>query len=270
MPPDPALLSPGRVPEKTMDPIYARIRDHARKIASRLPPPRFHTDCADAIRQSVAFFESDPTIGRLHRFVAKHLENDFGHGLDHAIKVTLDAGALLVVEGLRQGCPDDRTHSRLRVIQSAGLLHDIERKQKNHAKRGAETARKILAGYPFTIQEIADIHCAIANHEAFTEPAPVDTPEARLVSDCLYDADKFRWGPDNFTHTVWDMVCFSVSPLSKFVAYYPKGIQGLTRIRATFRTPTGCFYGPEFIDQGLAIGDELLQFIRAEFAGKYF
>ena len=249
-----------------MDPIFARIREHSRQIASRLPAPLFYKDCAQAARRSRSFFESDPVIRRLLSFVADHLEDDFGHGLDHAIKVTLDAGTLLIVESRRHHDTDARAQSRLRVVQSAGLLHDIRRKHKNHAKHGAEYARKILADYPFSAQEIADIHGAIANHEAFTEPTPLDTLDGRLVSDCLYDADKFRWGPDNFTHTVWDMVSFSGVPLATFVALYPKAIGGLTRIRSTFRTATGAFYGPEFIDLGLAIGDELLAFIRTEFA----
>ncbi|MBI9082453.1 MAG: hypothetical protein JEZ11_02575 [Desulfobacterales bacterium] len=251
-----------------MDPIFARIREHSRQIASRLPTPMFYKDCSQAARRSRDFFETDPVIGKLLGFVADHLENDFGHGLDHAIKVTLDAGTLLIVEGQHLHDTDDQVQNRLRVVQSAGLLHDIQRKHKHHAQRGAEYARDILTDYPFSAQEIADIHCAIANHEAFTEPMPIDKTDGRLVSDCLYDADKFRWGPDNFTHTVWDMVSFSGVPLATFVALYPKAIRGLNRIRSTFRTPTGAFYGPEFIDLGLAIGDELLRFIRTEFAAE--
>lgn len=266
--PGPARFVSSPRPGKTMDPIYARIREHARRIAARLPCPAFYTDFAQEVQISREFFDTDPVVGRLFAHVGQHLEDDYGHGLDHAVKVSLDAGTLILAEAHRQNVPQAAMRKRLRVVQSAGLLHDIRRKHKHHAQKGAEAARKILAAYPFSLQEIADICCAIGNHEAFTQPAPVDTREGRLVSDCLYDADKFRWGPDNFTHTVWNMVSFARIPLSAFVAHYPKGIRGLARIRDTFRSATGIRYGPEFIDQGLAIGDELLRIIRTQFAGE--
>jgi hypothetical protein len=49
------------------------------------------------------------------------------------------------------------------------------------------------------------------------------------------------------------------------MARYPKGMQGIARIKSTFRTPTGKKYGPQFIDIGLAIGKELYDVIKAEF-----
>jgi hypothetical protein len=248
-----------------MDPTYARIRERARHLASRMPLPVFYQDCSDAARKSRQFFESDAIITRLRAFVTQCLDNDFGHGLDHAEKVTLDAGALIIIEGKRFQYTDAMMEKRLRVVQSAGLLHDIRRKEKNHARKGAEFARECLKRYPFSPDEIADIHQSIGNHEAFTEPVALDTPEGNLVSDCLYDADKFRWGPDNFTHTVWDMVSYSSVPPATFIALYPKAMKGLTRIRTTFRTETGCIYGPDFIDLGLAIGNKLLKFIQTEF-----
>ena len=42
-------------------------------------------------------------------------------------------------------------------------------------------------------------------------------------------------------------------------------MEGLSKIRQTFRTQTGKAYGPEFIDLGIAIGEELLEVIQAEF-----
>ena len=92
------------------------------------------------------------------------------------------------------------------------------------------------------------------------------TLQGSLLSDSLYDADKFRWGPDNFTDTLWRMVTFSHMPMSDFITHYPKGLEGLSRIRDTFRTPTGKIYGPEFIDLGLAIGKKLYEVILAEYA----
>jgi len=86
-----------------------------------------------------------------------------------------------------------------------------------------------------------------------------------IISDCLYDADKFRWGPDNFTDTIWEMVSFLNPPLKTFIEHYPKGMKSLERIKQSFRTHAGQRYGPQFIDIGLAIGEELYRVIREEF-----
>jgi hypothetical protein len=94
----------------------------------------------------------------------------------------------------------------------------------------------------------------------------VNTPEGGLVSDCLYDADKFRWGPDNFTDTLWAMAAFRQPTLRDFVNLYPAGMKNLARIKSTFRTPTGRKYGPAFIDLGIAVGEELYRVITTEFA----
>jgi hypothetical protein len=151
------------------------------------------------------------------------------------------------------------------LAQCAGLLHDVCRKEKSHAQKGAETARDILGGYPLIADEIAHVCTAIRNHEAFARLEPLPVQLARLISDCLYDADKFRWGPDNFTHTVWDMVSFLNPPLESFVGHYPKGMDLLRKIRGTFRSRTGRRYGPQFIDIGIAIGEALYQVILTDF-----
>ena len=91
------------------------------------------------------------------------------------------------------------------------------------------------------------------------------TKDCTLVSDCLYDSDKFRWGPDNFYYTVWDMVSFYKTPFPKFMHYYPKGMDTLYKIKNTFRTNTGKKYGPQFIEIGIAIGEELFDVINNEF-----
>lgn len=248
--------------------IYAHIRKRARQIVLHFPPPAFYKDFSRAINSSRYLFETDPVVGKLRKFVSVNLEDNFGHGLKHAVKVTLDAGALVYIEHSRVCQKSDRTdiHQRIRLVQCAGLLHDIKRKEENHAGKGAEYARQILPAYPFAIDEIEDICRAIQNHEAFKSTIPVNTVEGRLVSDCLYDADKFRWGPDNFTDTIWDMVSSSNIPLSEFMEFYPKGLEMLKKVKPTFRSGTGKKYGPQFIDIGIAIGQELYQVIRNDFA----
>lgn len=251
---------------KAMSPVYARIRLRARQIVSRYPKPSFYRDFSPLVALSTNFFRTNPILRSLYAFVAEHLEDDFGHGLDHAVKVTVDAGVLMMIEGGRCGYSNAYTERRVIIVQSAGLLHDIKRKMKHHAVEGAEFALKKLRSYPYAPDEIQDICQAIRNHEAFQPPVSINTLEGALVADCLYDADKFRWGPDNFSHTVWDMVSYFNPPLSEFLSRYPKGMEGLLKIKQTFRTHTGKNYGPEIINMGIAIGEELLDVIQSEFA----
>jgi len=249
-----------------MDPVYVQLQERARRIVSRQPTLRFYDACADACAGSTNFYATDPVVGRLRRFVTARLEDDFGHGLGHAVKVTLDAGALILVES--EGQPPSAPHMvrRLRAVQCAALLHDIRRKDRDHARAGADYADTLLhGGYPLPPETIRAICGAIRNHEAFQACAPAPTREAQLISDCLYDADKFRWGPDNFHDTIWDMVTFARVPPATFLRHYPRGMESLTRIRSTFRSHAGRRYGPEFIDQGIDIGRQLYEVIRREF-----
>ena len=249
-----------------MQSIYARLRERARQIVSTFPPPDFYRDESPACEFSKRFLKTDPAMIKLNKFVADQLDDNFGHGLHHALKVTIDAGALLFIE--EQGADYDRSvlKRRIRVVQCAGLLHDIKRKKKEHAKLGAARAREILKDSPLAADEIEDVCRAIHNHEAFKKDMLTTTSKGALVSDCLYDADKFRWGPDNFNHTLWDMISVYNPSLSKFMARYPQGMEGLEKIKATFRTQTGKKYGPQFIDLGLAIGEKLYDVIQAEFS----
>lgn len=250
-----------------MDEIYKRIRARARQIVAQFPLQVFYSDFPNAVDRSARIFNETPIIKEIHNFVANEIGDNLGHGLDHAVKVTLDAGALMAIEGPDAGYSKTYTDRRILLVQSAALLHDIRREESGHAEKGALFANTLLRNYPFfKSDEISDISNAISNHEAFKSARELKTAEGALLSDCLYDADKFRWGPDNFTHTVWDMLMISKIPVATFYQLYPKGIKGLARIKKTFRTTTGKKYGPQFIDTGLAIGAELYQVIADEFS----
>ncbi len=249
-----------------MDPIYALIRTRAREIVARHPTPDFYVKCRWANDQSAQKFESDPIVTELCAFVAQHLDDDFGHGLEHAIKVSHDAGALMSIEGKSAGYPEKKLNRLIRNVHSASLLHDIRRKQKGHAEKGALYAENAIRVYPFSPSERNDICRAIEDHEAFKKRSPISNLEGALLSDCLYDGDKFRWGPDNFANTIWDMVTYYQTSLAKFISYYPRGMEGLSKIKKTFRTRTGKQYGPQIIDIGLSIGEELLGVINTEFS----
>jgi len=248
-----------------METLYTEIQTRARQIVSSFPTPDFYKEKTDAITMSGQLMAADPHISHLQKLVARHLEDDFGHGLQHADKVSLEAGALVLIEGQRYAWSKSFIRRLVMMVQSAGLLHDIRRKKKDHAVKGAQFAPQLLTTLPFSDQEVAQICLAIQNHEAFKETVDIDLPQAKLISDCLYDADKFRWGPDNFTDTLWEMVSYLNPPLEKFLAHYPKGMQGLKKIKPTFRTHTGKHYGPQFIDIGIAIGEALYEVIQSEF-----
>jgi hypothetical protein len=245
--------------------VYDHLRERARTIIATYAPPLFYIDCQDACKASRRLFDSDPVVIRLKTFVHRNVEEDFGHGRHHLTKVTLDAGALVHIEGRRAGYSPPELKRHMQMVQCAGLLHDFKRKEKEHAVAGAAYARDLLQAYPFDGAEVDDIALAIRNHEAFKPPLAAATESGLLLSDCLYDADKFRWGPDNFADTVWEMVAYLKPSLKTFVRRYPKGLAGIERIKPTFRTTAGRRYGPQFIDLGLAIGKELLTVIETEY-----
>ncbi|MGD2099206.1 MAG: hypothetical protein PVG35_16630 [Desulfobacterales bacterium] len=248
-----------------MQPIYHQIRQRARQIILRHPTPSFYHDHAADDEASKQFFDSSRVIKKLLSFLAGTLENDFGHGLMHAVKVSHDAGTLMVIEARHSSYDEDRLWRLVCLAQTAGLLHDVKRKKKDHSSHAALHAKKMLKKYPFSVDEIDLISTAIQNHEAFKEPVDANSAEGQLISNCLYDADKFRWGPDNFHDTLWDMVSYFNPPLTKFMEGYPQGMEKIKSIKSSFRTSTGQKYGPQFIDLGLAIGEELYEVIQKEF-----
>jgi hypothetical protein len=229
----------------------------ARKIAREAwidsPIPRFYLENESAISLSRRVYDSDGTVRSLREYLGRQVD-DFGHGLVHCELVALDAGALVSIELGQEG---QEAAAYVAVAQTAGLLHDIRRKEKNHAERSAEEAERLLEGHGVADPNRSMIVHAIKNHEAFREEIPIDDRMGRLVSDALYDADKFRWGPDNFITTLWDMLEYARIDVAGMLASYRKGIEGVRRIKTTFRTETGKRYGPEIIDVGLLIGEAI-------------
>jgi hypothetical protein len=238
-------------------PFYLALRERARQIVSRLPEPDFYRLEADALSHSESLFETAPLVVDVRSAAGDLLEDDFGHGLLHARKVAVDAGALVTIEGRASGLSGRALARRICLAHCAGLLHDIQRKQPDHADKSARHARRLMSGRALSPGEIADICIAIRNHEAFKPTYAVETREGALLADCLYDADKFRWGPDNFTDTLWAMTAFNRLSVEEFMRRFPRGMESLARIRTTFRSPAGKRYGPQFIDLGIAAGEAI-------------
>jgi hypothetical protein len=234
---------------------YQRAMELARTIAIEVGQPLFCSERRAEISLSEGLFSVEQMIQDILKIVDDR--GDFlGHGPLHVRKVAIDTGAVILTENT-ENIYDKDVRRLVLLGHVAGLLHDICRREKNHAQRGAEETEKILSDFPLGSEERQAITSAIQNHEAF-RPFRTDlSPAARLLSDSLYDADKFRWGPDNFTETVWAMTASRAIPLDDLMLKFPAGMRGIAMIRDSFRTITGKRYGPDFIDRGLEIGRRL-------------
>ncbi|GAB6143876.1 HD domain-containing protein [Desulfocicer niacini] len=233
-----------------------------------LPRPRFYGMFARQMAASQKMLQHDSLIQRMKKRVYPLLENDFGHGIYHSERVCVDGAAIVQVEmalGPPPPGPPSQILRNMQLIQIAGLLHDTKRKEPHHAEKGALFARQVLKEKSFDLPplEIDIISTAIEQHEAF-QILPPDAMPASLISNALYDADKFRWGPDNFTHTVWDMVIYQDMPIKDFLNKFPTGMDKMVQISKTFRTDTGRRFGPDFINIGIQTGSRLFKEIQQD------
>ena len=247
---------------------YRDLRHLSAEIAVQVGSPRFNQEKSEYIFRSRSEFEASAAVGLCLEIA--EMDHFGGHGGNHIRRVAVDAGAIVLIEAsdLPPGClPAERL---IVLAHLAGVLHDIKRSEPDHARLGAAEAGRILE---FRKNEIATsederlmIEQAIANHEAFQPSSHLDRPDAQLLSDALYDADKFRWGPENFTDTLWDILETRGGPenIPGLFKRFSRGLDGIERIKETFRTRTGKTYGPDFIDRGLAIGHRLMDVYGSE------
>ena len=245
-----------------MKEIYRRLMNESRCIAARYEVPEFYRRFKPTLAISRRIFFQNPLLIHCKALVAPQYTDDFGHGLQHAQKVSVDAGTIVLLEGEKYFTVQAELERAVVLVQLAGLLHDVKRKEQKHALAGARLARELLRNFPLTAAEVNCVAEAIANHEAFSEPQNFDTLKGQLVADALYDADKFRWGPDNFTHTVWYMMSYHQINITDLFGRFPWGVDGILKIKDTFRTNIGAQYGPEFIDLGVRIGKVVYQHLQ--------
>ncbi len=186
-------------------PLYQKLRATAHRVAGTLPKPPFYERHEAAVRRANETLLSNETVSRCREHLdASELE--CAHGLCHCESVARDAGAIVLIEARENGLVNSDVDTLFTAAIIAGLLHDIKRKEQDHAVRGSIEAEKILASLGMGLRDRQYIADAIRNHEAFQETFDRDDAAGQLVSDALYDADKFRWGPENFTTTLWLMV----------------------------------------------------------------
>jgi hypothetical protein len=251
-----------------MDEVIGRLQREAERIAAKHRVPEFYVRFQAPVALARRLFYNDPELIRLRNTVRPELQEDMGHGLFHSTRVSLDASTLICVELESERVSKERLERLMVLGVVAGLLHDIRREDENHAEAGAVEAERILQGFSLSGDEIGCVSQAIRNHEAFRESVDCGAPWRQLISDCLYDADKFRWGPDTFTHTLWHMVDHKNITPQELIERFPWGMTGILRISETFRTNTGRQFGPDIIDVGVEIGKEIYRYLLQHFRGE--
>jgi len=250
-----------------MNEVTVKLQREAERIAAKHHLPEFYVRFKAPIALARKLFFNDPMIVRLRDTVQPLMQEELGHGIFHCTHVSLDTAVLIYLETEQHNEARARVERLMLLGLAAGLLHDIRRNEENHARAGAVEAAKLLKDFPLTKEEVQCICGAIENHEAFCTTLRCARPWCQLLSDCLYDADKFRWGPDTFTHTLWFMVSHQGLTPQQLIDKFPWGITGILRILDTFRTPTGRQYGPEIVETGIEIGKELYRYLLRNFGG---
>ena len=244
-----------------MNELNRKFQQEAELIASRRPPAEFYARFIAPIATSKKLYFGDPLVLLTRKTVEPILCEDLGHGLFHSSRVALDASTLIFIESESHAYAPHFVERLMTLALVTGLLHDICRKCERHAEAGAVEAARLLKDLPVTNEEARGICRAIRNHEAFLDPVPSKRPWFQLMSDCLYDADKFRWGVDTFTHTLWFMADSQGLTPEQLIERFPWGVNGVSRIAETFRTPTGRQFGPDIIYMGVEIGKEIYRYL---------
>jgi hypothetical protein len=246
--------------------VYQKLQDTALKIARTLPRPAFYGEHTTLISLAEEVLKTHELIRKCRTYLDES-QLECAHGICHCEAVARDAGTIVLVEGRRRGITQSVIEPLFTAAIIAGLLHDIKRREQDHAVRGSIEAENILKALGVDERYRSYITYAIRNHEAFKATCDLDDEGGCMVSDALYDADKFRWGPENFTGTLWLMVeANHTSPEALHKTFKEKMI-GIERIKETFRTATGKRYGPEFIDQGVMIGNAIYEEMSALLQG---
>jgi hypothetical protein len=237
---------------------YQKLQTSALKLARALPVPTFYQEHASRVQRAEDALTNHDFIRQCRDYLDES-QMECAHGLCHCEAVARDAGVIVLIEAASLNLNDSDTERLFITAVIAGLLHDIKRREQDHAVRGSIESEKILSRLGMGLRERQYIADAIRNHEAFQETFDRDDAAGRLVSDALYDADKFRWGPENFSTTLWLMVAVRNTPLKTLHLNFREKMKGIEKIKETFRTPTGKRYGPEFIDQGITIGNAIFE-----------
>jgi hypothetical protein len=244
-----------------MNDVSCRLQREAERIAAKHRVPEFYLRFKAPIALARRLYFTHAEVVAVRDSIVPRLREELGHGLFHCSRVGLDAATIICVEMEAAHVERSRIERLMVLALMAGLLHDIRRGEKDHAEAGAVEAEQLLGGLSMARDEILCVARAIRNHEAFTNPQRSPVPAFQLLSDSLYDADKFRWGRDTFTHTLWYMMNHQGLTPRELIEKFPWGMSGIVRILDTFRSTTGKHFGPEIIENGVAIGREIYHYL---------
>lgn len=249
-----------------MNEVASKLQREAERIASKHGLPAFYTRFKAPLAVARRLFYNHPGVVRLRGIVEPEYNEALGHGIHHSTRVSIDCAALIHIETDGNHMAPSAVERLMVIGLYCGVLHDISRDEQNHAQCGAQKARKLLGDFSLSPEEINCISEAIRNHEAFASATYSERFEwTQLASDCLYDADKFRWGADTFTHMLWHMMDYqNISP-RELIERFPWGMSGAASIIETFRTATGRQFGPEIVENGLEIGKEIYRYLIEHF-----
>ncbi|EPR34910.1 hypothetical protein dsat_2273 [Alkalidesulfovibrio alkalitolerans DSM 16529] len=237
-----------------------RFRDDACRLAQSLPRPGFATSFAREIEAArMAFFE-ETLIGRLRDEALSFLYDDFGFGIEHSKAVAVDAAAIVLAETSFWTREDSRRMALLAIL--AGLLHDATRLDEDGEAKAAELSRSILAQYPLTDEERDIIARAIRDHEIRDGYIPPCDPRAALLSAALYDADKFRYGPDIYVTSLWEFCDYEDMPTPHALKCLSAAENRLPELSGTFRSRPGRSFGEEHLECGARLMPHLTDNLR--------
>ena len=225
-----------------------RFRDDACRLAQTLPRPRFATSFAREIEAARMAFFYETLISRLRDEALTFLYDDFGFGIEHSKAVAVDAAAIVLAETSAWLREDSRRMALLALL--AGILHDATRLDEDGEAKAGELSRSILAHYPLTDGERDMVAWAIRDHEIREGYAPPHDPRAALLSAALYDADKFRYGPDIYVTSLWEFCDYEDMPAQYAVNCLEAAERRLPDLAGTFRSRPGRAFGEEYLECG--------------------
>jgi len=234
-----------------MDPRIFELKRHARELSASRPQPAFILECAEELSHASNIFFDHPLMLRLQNDAIAFLNDPLGLGVEHGKRVAMDAAALVLAEP--SGLDQEQRRRIALLAEMAGLLHDALRHEDDHPDKGADLCLRILRGYPLAPEERMWIAQAVSLHEA-DQPQTEAGPEcARLLCGAVHDADRFRFGPDIFTTTLWEFCECDEWTLEEIAQTFPKGPKHAESCMHGFRTEQGRRYGPALISEGLTL-----------------
>ncbi len=235
--------------------LLEALKHRGKDCVRGLPKPALYRENAgDAAFTWEAFF-NDPLLALLQDEALQYLYDDYMFGIEHAKRTAQDAGLVLLLE---TGDMPQEESRRLSVqAQAAGMLSGLERGDAE-PERLAETAAMVLASADLRRSERERILWAIENYR--DESAEPPERGAGLVAATLYDAAKFRYGTDILPTALWMHCDYTTASADELRDCIREHVPGPLELGG-FRTGTGRKYGPEILEQGRLVVEDMERFL---------